>query len=677
MERSKKQSQLQLPTPPGGIQRVGSFKAIPSSIHTGGSGDLLFEDLATDKLAFSQRGSLMFGGQKMDQLVATQGNSNARSKDMEDPVMYPLGGPQTKSTPVVDPELPGPGLMTGRRTPSVHMLQAALEGGRVLSAEEIGLSWKVRRMYEHGDERAAEWTPSVSDVSGGKDTPENVTREGSTPDMSINGVLVEKIQCPPYAQDVQQRQEWRASYSREPHEFAGGIEDWEDVEGRDVDRYGFINPSRAASRHSTTSQRHGEGIHRVATALRLEAEQPRRERKLHRGTSTSRSSRSVPARQSVESTRREGSMYSFRSGDARLPIANPFQSRQSKILAEAPDMLTLPPGLEDDPEQGETGRAAATIKRRELSRDEKWQKMARAVRVSSSHLGGGMHFDFDTSDPKLVSRTWKGIPDRWRATAWHCFLSTSAKRRGTYTSDEELATEFYRLPEVSAAVDVQIDVDVPRTINMHIMFRRRYRGGQRLLFRVLHAISLYCPESGYVQGMASLAATLLCYYDEEKAFVMMVRLWQLRGLEHLCQSEFTGLLAALSEFETDWLRSGDVARQLEDLSIPSTSYGTRWYLTLFNLSLPFPAQLRIWDVFMLLGDAAPGNGQAFGGADLDVLHAASAALIDATRDIILDADFETAMKVLTSFVPIKDEDLMMRVAMTEYKLRKKRAGDRP
>ena len=45
-----------------------------------------------------------------------------------------------------------------------------------------------------------------------------------------------------------------------------------------------------------------------------------------------------------------------------------------------------------------------------------------------------------------------------------------------------------------------------------------------------------------------------------------------------------------------------------------------------------------------------------------------------TRDILLDADFENAMKVLTSFVPIKDEDLLMRVTRTEWKLRKKRIG---
>lgn len=31
------------------------------------------------------------------------------------------------------------------------------------------------------------------------------------------------------------------------HEMAGGIEDWEDINGRDVDRYGFININRQTS----------------------------------------------------------------------------------------------------------------------------------------------------------------------------------------------------------------------------------------------------------------------------------------------------------------------------------------------------------------------------------------------------------------------------------------------
>lgn len=189
-------------------------------------------------------------------------------------------------------------------------------------------------------------------------------------------------------------------------------------------------------------------------------------------------------------------------------------------------------------------------------------------------------------------------------------------------------------------------------------------------------MSLYLPDTGYVQGMAPLAATLLCYYEEDRAFVMLVRLWMLRGLERLYEAGFSGLLDALNDFETHWLRNGDVAQKLRALPIDNTAYGTRWYLTLFNYSLPFQAQLRVWDVFMLLGDKSYCNSpdtSKFSG-DLDVLHATSAALMHATREILMDSDFENAMKVLTSWIPIKDEDVLMRVAKAEYRERKKRAG---
>lgn len=56
------------------------------------------------------------------------------------------------------------------------------------------------------------------------------------------------------------------------------------------------------------------------------------------------------------------------------------------------------------------------------------------------------------------------------------------------------------------------------------------------------------------------------------------------------------------------------------------------------------------------------------GRSLDVLHATSAALIDGMRDIILESDFENTMKVLTSWVPIQDVELFMRVARAEWKV---------
>ena len=80
---------------------------------------------------------------------------------------------------------------------------------------------------------------------------------------------------------------------------------------------------------------------------------------------------------------------------------------------------------------------------------------------------------------------------------------------------------------------------------------------------------------------------------------------------------------------------------------------------------------------MLLGDSSepqppslPSSSSFYGG--LDVLHAVSAALIDGTREIILDSDFENAMKVLTSWIPVKDEEMLKRVARVEWKTKSTR-----
>lgn len=162
-------------------------------------------------------------------------------------------------------------------------------------------------------------------------------------------------------------------------------------------------------------------------------------------------------------------------------------------------------------------------------------------------------------------------------------------------------------------------------------------------------------------------------------------------------------MEALDELESKWLKGGLVSQQLESLGIEPTAYGTKWYLTLFNYSIPFPAQLRVWDVFMLLGDPempppAPSisrhggtfAGLHFGhqksgsehtiphvqqvgfGGTLDIIHATSAALIDGMKDMLLNSDFENAMKMLTGWIPVKDEELLMKVAKTEWRARRRR-----
>lgn len=578
-----------------------------------------------------------------------------------------------------EPELYG---AQRRRTKPLSYLRARHSSvpSRAISADEDMLSRRVRLMYEKGDE-------NVTDLEVAK----SLAME--------NGVLWEEVAPTPTeasavsgrsasgGESVGPESSNGSGPKREPHELAGGIEYWQNIKAGDVDRYGFI---RSTTFNSADGTEHSP-IQRVSTSLLLASETPRRKHSIRPpsalGGNRSFSGRSPTRKISAPSMRPSSSQSTYsatlrRSTSRFRQAANHLpHNRDRRFKDEARDMLTLP----SDAAASGTGRDSAVaraMRKKEWQREDKWTKMAKPTRRTA--LGGGMTFEFDTQSPKLIERTWKGIPDRWRATAWYAFLEASAKRRSDSPTEQELVEAYNEFQLISSPDDVQIDIDVPRTITSHIMFRRRYRGGQRLLFRVLHAMSLYFPDTGYVQGMAALAATLLAYYDEEHAFIMLVRLWQLRGLERLYQSGFSGLMEALSDFEREWLDAGEVAAKLNELGIPPTAYGTRWYLTLFNYSIPFPAQLRVWDVFMLLGDAEepPGKGtnqseppvtSAFG-RGLDVLHATSAALIDGMREIILESDFENAMKVLTSWVPIQDVELFMRVAKAEWKVHRRKKG---
>lgn len=469
---------------------------------------------------------------------------------------------------------------TRSRKQSVHLSQPVPAGPkRTLSPDEEMLSNKVRSMYEDNTDKVHGGNKSLSDTES-KDAQRTLSKasspklprsaDPSEPTLNGNTSPKNKIQSPPTSRHMQ-------PMIREEQELAGGIEDWEDVANGDVDRYGFIIPAQASQNSSLDSihlkSRDPPRIQRVSTVLQLASEAPRRRRsRLGRSPSSTKSpARSATAMSSRWAESRIGRPASSQSSyrgtlnttqaklrNATLKLPH---NRDRRVLNEAGDMLTLPPGLSDMRENQEDSVVAEESRRRERRREEKWQEMAKVIN-RDDRRGGGMVFDFDTRSPKVIERTWKGIPDRWRATAWHAFLSASATRRKGLSSDDQLKAEFQKLMEQGSPDDAQIDIDVPRTINSHIMFRRRYRGGQRLLFRVLHCLSIYFPDTGYVQGMAALAATFLCYFDEEMTFVMLVRLWQLRGLERLYQSGFGGLMQALDEFEKGWLANGEVSAKL-------------------------------------------------------------------------------------------------------------------
>ncbi|CAM1503974.1 Fc.00g015650.m01.CDS01 [Cosmosporella sp. VM-42] len=637
--------------------------------------DRLLEDDFLNSLSFSKRGSIMFGNQS----IPNFDDMDQRPLDQPTTTTTCDNGRTTPTTPTrttsktASNSLPRSSVESSNTNTTPDMQQATKEAPalmpppdiRVMEADVEKESQKVRSLYTAGDGPYGETGTRHSYCERLEPTPEAPSEENDND--PVHGHLSPAWGTPRSGSSFSP-----SDLHKRHFELAGGLEDWEDIDSADIDRYGFINLPRPVSRVGTP------------TEMKSAQYSPRKRNVLLKrdgsGLSSPLSGRRTPTRKvsarSLNTQTSELSMTtSLRSSRSVIRQAGNMlpHNRDRRWMDEAGDMLNISPNLQEIEEEVKAEKITEAIKRKEWERSEKWRRMAKVVRKGGE--GEGMEFEFDTKNPKLIERTWKGIPDRWRGAAWWSFLATSAKSHPDCATAEALVADFHRLQGRSSPDDVQIDLDVPRTISRHIMFRRRYRGGQRLLFRVLHAISIYFPDTGYVQGMASLAATLLCYFDEEKCFVMLARMWQLRGLARLYRPGFEELMAALAEFNTRWLNK-EVASKLAELCIDTTAYGTRWYLTLFNLSIPFPAQLRVWDVFILLGDGSgdanpqptkPGPSDPIPTGEYDILHATSAALAQALREVLLDSDFENAMKALTSWIPITDEDLLMKVTKAEWK----------
>lgn len=66
----------------------------------------------------------------------------------------------------------------------------------------------------------------------------------------------------------------------------------------------------------------------------------------------------------------------------------------------------------------------------------------------------------------------------------------------------------------------QIDLDIERTLRDHVLFKTRFGQAQVSLFKILVAYSNVDPAVGYCQGMSTVAAFLLLYFDEE-----VISLW--------------------------------------------------------------------------------------------------------------------------------------------------------
>jgi hypothetical protein len=233
---------------------------------------------------------------------------------------------------------------------------------------------------------------------------------------------------------------------------------------------------------------------------------------------------------------------------------------------------------------------------------------------------------------KFLPRLLKGIPDCLRSRVWSKLLET----RGLYAAPTLRCggeTEFPSLYLKVSGFERQIDLDIERTLRDHILFKIRYSQAQISLFKILVAYSNLDVEVGYCQGMSTIAAFLLLYFDESAAFDAFVRLMARDELRLMYRTGFPLL------FEYFWIQERLMKKFLPSLwvhlskhSITTSIYATKWYLTLF-LSFPTRLAARIWDLFLFYG--------------MDILPLTAVALLKMHEKRICGMGFEETMQFLS------------------------------
>ncbi|CAK9320059.1 unnamed protein product [Citrullus colocynthis] len=273
-----------------------------------------------------------------------------------------------------------------------------------------------------------------------------------------------------------------------------------------------------------------------------------------------------------------------------------------------------------------TKNRSTHVNEREERRVRKWRKMI--------GVGGSDWKHYVRRKPHVVKRRIrKGIPDCLRGLVWQLISGSRdllLMNPGVY---EQLV-----IYETSAS-ELDIIRDISRTFPSHVFFQQRHGPGQRSLYNVLKAYSVFDRNVGYVQGMGFLAGLLLLYMSEEDAFWLLVAL--LKGAVH---APMEGLYLAGLPLVQQYLFQFDnlVREQLPKLGehftremINPSMYASQWFITVFSYSFPFHLALRIWDVFLYEG--------------VTIVFKVGLALLKYCHDDLVKLPFEKLIHALRNF----------------------------
>ncbi|OUM57273.1 hypothetical protein PIROE2DRAFT_52543, partial [Piromyces sp. E2] len=189
-----------------------------------------------------------------------------------------------------------------------------------------------------------------------------------------------------------------------------------------------------------------------------------------------------------------------------------------------------------------------------------------------------------------------GIPHHLRGRVWKVMSGAD---------NNQLDTLYDQLLEEESPFEKQILRDVARTFPHMSMFSEKKGEGQKMLFNLMKAYSLYDTEVGYCQGLCFIVGPLLMQrLTEKEAFAIFVHTRQTR--RYAFRSLFTPRMPGvnLMMYQFDYFLKTYLPALYGHLlrhNVVSTMYASQWFLTIFAYNFPLPLVFRIFDILFAEG----------------------------------------------------------------------------